>query len=69
MVKASEQLPSSSHKFSEESNKIAYDVLNMANEYMQAINDREQLLRKSARFFNEAKSVSKIHMSISDRVK
>lgn len=62
MVKASEQLPSSSHKFSEESNRIAYNVLNMANEYMQAINDREQTLRKSICFFNEAKSVSEIFL-------
>lgn len=59
MLKASEQLPSSSHKFSEESNKMSYSVLNFANEYIQALNDREDLLKRSIQFFNSAKGVSK----------
>lgn len=57
MVKASEQLPSSGHKFSGESNRVSYNVLNLANEYMQAINDKEDLLRKCISFFKSAKSV------------
>lgn len=57
MVKASEQLPSSAHKFSAESNRMSYNVLNIANEYMQAIHDREDLLQKCISFFKSAKSV------------
>lgn len=60
MLKASERLPSSSHKFSEESNKMSYNVLNLANEYLQAVNDREDLLKRAIQFFNSVKSVSKL---------
>lgn len=64
MVKASEQLPSSAHKFSQESNRMSYSVLNIANEYMQAINDREDLLQKCILFFKSAKSVRFIEYCI-----
>lgn len=58
MLKASQTLPASSHTFSPESNERSYSVLNLANEYLQAANDREDLLKRSIRFFNSAKSVS-----------
>lgn len=57
MLKASQRLPSSSHKFSEESRRMSYNVLNLANEYLQAVNEREELLNKSVHFFNSAKNV------------
>ncbi len=57
MLKASEKLPTSSHKFSEESSRVSYDVLNLANEYLQSMNEREDSLRKSIKFFSSANGV------------
>lgn len=66
MLKASEKLPSSSHKLSQESSRMSYNVLNLANEYLEAVNDREGLLRRAIKFFNSAKSVSKMFNFVFD---